>query len=206
MSYRLFKITALTVLALALLAAGSAEAKKARKKTHHTAAKAVSHPRVKIETSMGDMTIELFPEKAPKTVQNFRKLVKESFYDGILFHRVESGFVIQGGDPNTRNGAADTWGTGGPGYQFEDEPVKDEYTKGTLCMANSGPNTNGSQFFVCTADLVGRLPKKYNLFGRVVDGMETVDKINNVDVVVVAGGMHRPVKPVKILKMTELGK
>ena len=205
MSHRLFRITALLVLGLALFTLGSAEARtKKKKKSKHTAAKVVHHPKVRIETSMGTMVVELFPDKAPKTVDNFRKLVKQGFYDGILFHRVERGFVIQGGDPNTKSGDPSNWGTGGPGYQFEDEPVKDEYTKGTLCMANSGPNTNGSQFFICTADLVGSLPKKYNLFGRVVEGMDVVDQINNVDVIPVSGGMHRPVKPVKIVKMTEI--
>ncbi|MBI5836665.1 MAG: peptidylprolyl isomerase [Candidatus Eisenbacteria bacterium] len=199
------RIAALAILGLALVSLGTAEARtKKKKKSTHAAAKTVVHPKVRVETSMGDMVVELFPEKAPKTVANFRKLVKQGFYDGILFHRVERGFVIQGGDPNTKSGDPNTWGTGGPGYQFEDEPVKDEYTKGTLCMANSGANTNGSQFFVCTADLIGSLPKKYNLFGRVVDGMETVDKINNVEVITVTGGMHRPVKPVKILRMTEV--
>jgi len=205
MTQRTMRITGLLVLALALFMASAptSAAAKSKKKKHHAAKPAaVKHPRIKIETSMGDMTVELWPDKAPKTAANFLKLAKQGFYDGILFHRVERGFVIQGGDPNTKSGDPSTWGTGGPGYSFADEPVQGEYTKGTLCMANSGPDTNGSQFFICTADLIGSLPKKYNLFGRVVDGMETVDKINNVEVITVAGGMHRPVKPVKIIKMS----
>ncbi|HVP39604.1 MAG TPA: peptidylprolyl isomerase [Candidatus Saccharimonadales bacterium] len=162
-------------------------------------------PRVKLETSHGEMVVELFPDKAPKTVANFLKLVREGFYDGTLFHRVESGFVIQGGDPNTRAGAPGTWGTGGPGYRFEDEPVQGEYVKGTLAMANAGPNSNGSQFFVCTSDLRGMLPKKYNLFGQVVEGMATVEAIDSVPVVAVPGGTHRPKEPVKVSRATEVG-
>ncbi len=206
MSSRVVKLTAFLALGLALVLAGPGLAKSKKKHSRkHRAAPAkhvAQHPKVRIETSMGDMTVELFPDKAPKTVDNFTKLVRQGYYDGTLFHRVEKGFVIQGGDPYTKSGDPSTWGTGGPGYTFEDEPVQGEYTKGTLCMANSGPNTNGSQFFICTADLTGKLPKQYNLFGRVVEGMDTVDKINNVEVVAVAGGMHRPVKPVKVIKMS----
>jgi cyclophilin family peptidyl-prolyl cis-trans isomerase len=161
-------------------------------------------PRVKLETSHGEMVFELFADKAPKSVANFLKLVREGYYDGTLFHRVEPGFVIQGGDPNTRDGHESTWGTGGPGYKFEDEPVQGEYVKYALAMANAGPNTNGSQFFVCTSDLRGSLPKKYNLFGRVAEGTATVDAIDAVEVETVAGGSHRPKAPVKVSKMTEL--
>ena len=179
-----------------------AHAKKSHRHRSTPVKAAAKHPRIKVETSMGEMTVELWPDKSPKAAENFLKLVKQGFYDGTLFHRVERGFVIQGGDPNTKSGDPSTWGLGGPGYTFPDEPVVGEYTKGTLCMANSGPNTNGSQFFVCTADLIGSLPKKYSLFGRVVEGMDTVDKINNTDVVPVSGGMHRPVKPIKVEKMS----
>jgi len=161
-------------------------------------------PRVKVETDMGTMVFELWPDKAPKTVANFLKLVGSGYYDGILFHRIERGFCIQGGDPNTKNPDTDLWGQGGPGYKFEDEPVQGEYLKYSLAMANAGPNTNGSQFFICTGDLSGRLPKQYNLFGRVVDGLPVVDAMDAVETQVVAGGMHRPVKPPKIVKMSEL--
>ena len=103
----------------------------------------------------------------PVTVNNFVALAQQGFYTGLTFHRVEPGFVIQGGCPLGT-------GTGGPGYKFEDEPVKGDYTKGALAMANAGPNTNGSQWFVCLDDLTGRLPKNYNLFGHVIDGLDTV--------------------------------
>ncbi|MBI5835687.1 MAG: peptidylprolyl isomerase [Candidatus Eisenbacteria bacterium] len=160
-------------------------------------------PRVKLETSHGEMIFELHPDKAPVTVANFLKLVREGFYDGTLFHRVEPGFVIQGGDPLTRTPDSARWGTGGPGYKFQDEPVQGEYLKYTLAMANAGPNTNGSQFFVCTSDLTGKLPKNYNLFGRVVEGTGTVDAIDRVPVVH-AGGSRRPKDPVRVEKITEL--
>ncbi|HVP39603.1 MAG TPA: peptidylprolyl isomerase [Candidatus Saccharimonadales bacterium] len=163
---------------------------------------AAGPPRIKVETSLGTMVFELWPDKAPKTVDNFLKLARQGFYDGTLFHRVESGFVIQGGDPNTKSGDPSTWGQGGPGYRFEDEPVQGDYVKYSLAMANSGPNTNGSQFFVCTSDLTNKLPKRYNLFGRVVEGTATVDAIDAVPTEVVLGGMHRPVTPVKVLRMT----
>ena len=204
MNSRLMRLTAVLALGLAVVMAAPVAAKTSKKKHHRSSSPkpAARHPRVRVETSMGDMVVELWPDKAPKTAANFEKLVKQGFYDSTLFHRVEKGFVIQGGDPNTKSGDPSTWGTGGPSYTFPDEPVQGEYTKGTLCMANSGPDTNGSQFFVCTADLIGSLPKKYNLFGRVVEGMETVDKINNVETVPLTSGMHRPVKPVKVLKMT----
>ncbi|MBI5835686.1 MAG: peptidylprolyl isomerase [Candidatus Eisenbacteria bacterium] len=153
---------------------------------------------------MGVMVFELWTDRAPKSAANFLKLAGQGFYDGTLFHRVERGFVIQGGDPNTRGGDPATWGQGGPGYQFEDEPVKGEYYKYSLAMANSGPNTNGSQFFVCTGDLIGRLPKRYNLFGRVVEGMPVADAMDAVPTRPVAGGMHSPVSAVKVIRMTVL--
>jgi cyclophilin family peptidyl-prolyl cis-trans isomerase len=161
-------------------------------------------PRVKVETDMGTMVFELWPDKAPKSVANFLTLVGQGFYDGILFHRIERGFVIQGGDPNTKGPNVAGWGQGGPGYQFEDEPVKGEYVKYTLAMANAGPNTNGSQFFICTGDLTGRLPKQYNLFGRVVEGMPVVDAMDALETRAMPGGLHMPVKPPKIVKMAQL--
>lgn len=125
---------------------------------------------VRIKTEKGDIVIELYGKTAPKTVENFVTLAKKGFYDGLIFHRREEGFVIQGGDPNGN-------GTGGPGYKFEDE-LNDQYTyeKGIVAMANSGPNTNGSQFFIMLDDVV-QLPKLYSIFGRVVEGMEVVDAI-----------------------------
>src|SRR5947209_6179552 len=128
-----------------------------------------------IETTKGTMRAELFPGDAPKTVNNFVFLAQNGFYDGVPFHRIIRGFMIQTGDPTGT-------GTGGPGYKFEDEPVRREYRRGTLAMANSGPNTNGSQFFICHADLQGRLPKSYTLFGQVTDGLDVLDQLAGVPV------------------------
>lgn len=123
-----------------------------------------------IKTNKGDIVIDLYGDKAPKTVSNFVYLTKNNFYNNLTFHRVEPGFVIQGGDPSGN-------GTGGPGYKFPDETVQGDYIKGAVAMANSGPNTNGSQFFVCLDDLTGKLAKSYNLFGQVINGMDVVEKI-----------------------------
>jgi cyclophilin family peptidyl-prolyl cis-trans isomerase len=136
--------------------------------------------RATIATKLGDIELELFTESAPKAAQNFVDLARKGFYDDVIFHRVIPGFVIQGGDGEHGKKSslnAGRVGTGGPGYRFEDEPVKGDYVRGALAMANSGPNTNGSQFFICTADLTGRLPKNYTLFGQVTRGMDVVDRI-----------------------------
>jgi cyclophilin family peptidyl-prolyl cis-trans isomerase len=135
-----------------------------------------------IHTEQGDIDIDLFSESAPKASQNFVDLAKKGFYDDVIFHRVIPGFVIQAGDG--QHGKISSLnpsrvGTGGPGYTFADEPVKGDYVRGALAMANAGPNTNGSQFFICTADLTGRLPKNYTLFGQVTKGLDVVDKIVN---------------------------
>jgi len=165
--------------ALVLGLAVGAGAKDKKKAT--TAAKG-KNPVVTIETTLGTIVMELYPDKAPKTVENFVKLTKEGFFDGTLFHRIVPGFVIQGGDPLTKDPAQKgMWGSGGPGYSFADEPVKGDYILGAVAMANSGPNTNGSQFFICVKDLTGRLGKQYNLFGQVTKGMDVVDKIVAVD-------------------------
>ena len=136
--------------------------------------------RATIATEIGDIDVELYTDSAPKAVQNFVDLANKGFYDDVIFHRVIPGFVIQGGDGEFGKKAtlnAGRVGTGGPGYKFADEPVKGNYLKGSLAMANSGPNTNGSQFFICTDDLTGRLPKNYTLFGQVTRGLDVVDKI-----------------------------
>ena len=133
------------------------------------------HFLVTIKTAKGDITLCLDPKLAPNTVNNFVFLARNQFYDGLKFHRVEANFVIQGGDPKGD-------GTGGPGYQFKDEPVGGEYTAGAVAMANSGPNTNGSQFFICTVDDSKKLQKLYNLFGYVQSGMDVVLKIAVGDV------------------------
>jgi cyclophilin family peptidyl-prolyl cis-trans isomerase len=123
-----------------------------------------------MHTNHGDITIELFDEEAPKTVENFKKLAGDSFYNGVIFHRVIKDFMIQGGDPTGT-------GTGGPGYTFEDEFNEHQVVRGALAMANAGPNTNGSQFFIVTTDAAPWLDGKHTVFGHVVDGMEVVDKI-----------------------------
>jgi len=122
-----------------------------------------------IATSEGQIDVQLFTVEAPKTVNNFVFLAREGFYDGVPFHRTINGFMIQTGDPTGT-------GRGGPGYRFEDEPVKRQYTRGIVAMANAGPNTNGSQFFIVHGQNVG-LPPNYTIFGQVVSGMDVVDKI-----------------------------
>ena len=135
-----------------------------------------------IQTNQGDFIVHLLPEVAPTTVNSFVFLAREGFYEGVKFHRVVKGFVIQAGDPTGT-------GAGGPGYKFQDELPKDlEYDRGVLAMANAGPNTNGSQFFVTLASLKGSLPKNYTIFGKVTDGMETVDKIGAAPVTRGGGG------------------
>ncbi|MFN8637789.1 MAG: peptidylprolyl isomerase [Chloroflexota bacterium] len=146
-----------------------------------------------IKTSLGDMTAELFVADAPQTANNFVFLAREGFYDGVIFHRIISGFMVQTGDPTGT-------GRGGPGYRFRDELTGPQgYTKGTLAMANAGPNTQGSQFFICHGTGAERLPKAYTIFGRVTDGLDTLDKIAGVQVQRgQTGEMSTPVDPPKI--------
>jgi cyclophilin family peptidyl-prolyl cis-trans isomerase len=125
-----------------------------------------------MNTSEGPIGIELFDEDAPKTVDNFKKLATDGFYDGVIFHRIIKDFMIQGGDPTGT-------GTGGPGYQFEDEFNDHGIVRGTLAMANSGPNTNGSQFFIVTAPACPWLDGKHTVFGRVTEGLDVVEKIES---------------------------
>src|ERR671923_2343487 len=126
-----------------------------------------------LQTSAGPVTVELHDEAAPKTVANFRKLASDGFYDGLTFHRVIPDFMIQGGCPEGT-------GTGGPGYTFEDEINEHRVVRGALAMANAGPNTNGSQFFLVTADECSWLDGKHTVFGRVTQGMDVVDRIADV--------------------------
>jgi len=136
--------------------------------------------RATIATDLGDIEADLFTEGAPKATQNFVDLAKKGFYDDVVFHRCIPGFVIQGGDGQYgKKSSLNTGsvGTGGPGYKFNDEPFQGDYLRGTLAMANSGPNTNGSQFFICHQDLTGRLPKSYTIFGQVTKGLDIVDQI-----------------------------
>ncbi len=127
-----------------------------------------------LHTNHGQIEIELFDEDAPRTVENFLKLARDGFYDDVIFHRVIPDFMIQGGDPTGT-------GTGGPGYTFEDEFNDHKVARGALAMANAGPNTNGSQFFVVTAEATPWLDGKHTVFGRVTNGMGVVDEISSVD-------------------------
>jgi peptidyl-prolyl cis-trans isomerase B (cyclophilin B) len=134
---------------------------------------------ISIETNFGTIGLELYPDKAPKTVANFIKLSNSNFYDDTKFHRVIKGFMIQGGDPYTKGEDTSVYGTGGPGYKFADEPNDLPMIRGMIAMANSGPNTNGSQFFIITAVETPWLNGKHTVFGKVISGMEVVDKIEN---------------------------
>ncbi len=141
-----------------------------------------------IVTNLGTIELELFPEKAPITVSNFCTLADKGFYDNVIFHRVIKGFMIQGGDPTGT-------GTGGPGYKFEDElPNAGEYKLGSIAMANAGPDTNGSQFFIVSGDNGISLPPSYSLFGQVTNGMNIVSDIENVEI----GFADKPMKDVVI--------
>ena len=130
---------------------------------------------VTITTNRGTIEMDLDPQLAPNSVNNFVGLARQGFYDGLTFHRVVPEFVIQGGDPEGS-------GRGGPGYRWDDEPVKGEYTLGAVAMANAGPNTNGSQFFVCIDDCTRKLDKAHNLFGYVTEGLDVTQKIEVGDV------------------------
>lgn len=151
--------------------------------------------KVTIDTTMGKIVLELYREDAPKTVENFVSLIKKGFYDGVIFHRVINGFMIQGGDPTGT-------GTGGPGYQFADELDKNKpsakvgYKKGVLAMANAGPNTNGSQFFIMHADRP--LEYNYTIFGRVIEGQDVVDAIGKVK----TDPNDKPITPVVMKSVT----
>jgi cyclophilin family peptidyl-prolyl cis-trans isomerase len=152
-----------------------------------------------IATEKGDIEVDLFTNDAPKATKNFIDLANKGFYDDVVFHRVISGFVIQAGDGQYgKKSSIDRGkvGTGGPGYKFEDEPVKGNYVRGALAMANAGPNTNGSQFFICHQDLTGKLPKSYTLFGQVTKGLEVVDAI------AAAADRENPSDPVAMTKVT----
>jgi cyclophilin family peptidyl-prolyl cis-trans isomerase len=140
-----------------------------------------------LHTNHGAIELELFDDDAPKTVENFTKLSRDGFYDGVVFHRVIPDFMIQGGDPTGT-------GMGGPGYQFEDEINDHAIVRGTLAMANAGPNTNGSQFFIVTAEATPWLDGKHTAFGRVTSGMDVVDSISATP----TDGSDRPLDEVRI--------
>jgi cyclophilin family peptidyl-prolyl cis-trans isomerase len=140
-----------------------------------------------LHTSEGPIELELHSEDAPKTVENFVKLSRDGFYEGVIFHRVIPDFMIHGGDPTGK-------GTGGPGYEFEDEFNQHPVERGALAMANAGPNTNGSQFFIVTVEAAPWLDGKHTVFGRVTSGMDVVDRISQAD----RGANDRPREPVTI--------
>src|ERR671925_156957 len=143
-----------------------------------------------MHTNHGPVEIEFFAEDAPNTVENFRRLSAEGFYDGLTFHRVIPDFMIQGGDPQGT-------GTGGPGYTFEDEFNQHKVVRGALAMANAGPNTNGSQFFIVTTEAAPWLDGKHTVFGRVTSGMEVVDALEGLP----TDGRDRPTEPATIEKV-----
>ena len=144
-----------------------------------------------MSTNHGDITIELFDEDAPKTVENFKKLAADGFYDGLIFHRIIKDFMIQGGCPQGT-------GTGGPGYTFEDEINSHKAVRGSLAMANAGPNTNGSQFFIVTLEATPWLDGKHTVFGQVTDGMDVVDKLEGLP----TDGRDKPREDAKIETLT----
>jgi len=155
-----------------------------------------SYTQAIIKTSMGDITVELFGSDSPKTVENFVKLAGEGFYNETKFHRIIKDFMIQGGDPLTKDDAMKArWGTGDPGYKFDDEFNSRKLVKGSLAMANSGPNTNGSQFFIVTKESTPWLDGKHTNFGQVTVGMDIVDNIEAV----ATEGQDRPVDDIIIL-------
>ena len=145
-----------------------------------------------LHTNQGPITIEFFDDDAPQTVENFRKLAGDGFYDGLTFHRVITDFMIQGGCPEGT-------GTGGPGYTFEDEFNENKIVRGALAMANAGPNTNGSQFFIVTTEAAPWLDGKHTVFGRVTDGMEAVDAIERTP----TGAGDKPIEP-QVIERVEL--
>jgi cyclophilin family peptidyl-prolyl cis-trans isomerase len=145
-----------------------------------------------LHTNAGPITVALFDDDAPKTVENFRKLAGDGFYDGLIFHRVIKDFMIQGGCPEGT-------GTGGPGYTFEDEINDHKIVRGALAMANAGPDTNGSQFFIVTIDAAPWLDGKHTVFGEVTSGMDTVDSIEGTD----TGPGDRPAEP-QVIERVEL--
>jgi cyclophilin family peptidyl-prolyl cis-trans isomerase len=156
-----------------------------------------------IKTSLGDIKVKLYNTETPMTAANFLTLAQNKFYDGTKFHRVIKGFMIQGGDPNSKTANTSTWGMGGPGYKFNDElKGTEKYPQGTLAMANSGPNTNGSQFFIVTASPAATLPPSYTVFGQVTEGLDVALKIENVKTTT----SDRPVENVEIKSVEVLEK
>lgn len=170
-------------------------------------AHALDGVQVRLETSAGDMTLEFFTDKAPGHVENFVKLARQGFYDGTRFHRVIPGFMIQGGDPNTKGDNERSWGTGGPGWQIKAEFNDVHHERGVLSMARSSdPNSAGSQFFICHGE-AGFLDRQYTAFGRLVDGLGALDAVATAKCKP-GGEGSRPVEPVTITRavVIEAGK
>lgn len=162
-----------------------------------------NNPVAEVTTNLGKFQLELFEDTMPITAGNFIKLAEEGFYNGIKFHRIIDGFMIQGGDPITKTAEVSRYGTGGPGYSIPDEHIAGKYLtniRGTISMANSGPNSGGSQFFINVADNIGLdfdkepLSSKHPVFGHIISGMDVVDKISKVE----TGDRDLPVEPVVI--------
>jgi cyclophilin family peptidyl-prolyl cis-trans isomerase len=162
------------------------------------------YPFATIKTSLGDIKVKFYGAATPLTVTNFLQLAESKFYDNVKFHRVIKGFMVQGGDPFSKDDAMKAiWGTGDPGYKFKDELIgKEKYPQGTLAMANSGPNTNGSQFFIVTASPEAPLPPSYTVFGEVVGGIDVALKIENVETT----SSDRPIEDVAIKSVELLDK
>lgn len=182
-----------------LIATGTEAITSSMTTTQTAGATAATGKKAVLKTTKGDITLKLYTTDAPKTVDNFLKLAKSNFYDGVKFHRVIKGFMIQAGDPLSKDDTkTNQWGTGGPGYQFADEInaggalYQKGYKRGVLAMANSGPNTNGSQFFIMHEDY--QLPPSYTIFGEVISGQDVVDAIATTPV---APG-DKPITPVTI--------
>ncbi len=184
---------AVLILGLILLIAGLASSKNKNKIMTDEIKNVV------IQTNLGDIELALYPAKAPKTVENFIKLSYDGFYDNTKYHRVIKGFMIQGGDPYTKGEDTSVWGTGGPGYKFADEFNDVPMVRGVIAMANSGPNTNGSQFFIITAPATPWLTGKHTAFGKIISGMDVVDKIEAVKTT--GSPYDRPLIPVIINKV-----
>ncbi len=197
------KTTILTCLAVAFLGAASAfsQDKTETKKTEKTVS--TEKEVAVIKTTEGELVVEFWSDVAPKTVENFKKLSRDGFYDGTAFHRILKGFMVQGGDPNTKDPAKeDLYGTGGPGYQIKAEFNDRSHQRGVLSMARSNdPNSAGSQFFICDGD-ASFLDKKYTAFGKVVKGDDVLTKIANTPVARGAGG--EPSKPTKRVEVQSI--
>jgi cyclophilin family peptidyl-prolyl cis-trans isomerase len=157
---------------------------------------------VTLHTDQGDIKIQVNPDVTPKTAANFILLARKGFFDGTKFHRIIKGFMIQGGDPNSKDDKPEDDGTGGPGYTFPDENIVGDYKRGVVAMANSGPNTNGSQFFIMHQD--SQLPKSYVIFGQVVSGMDVVDKIAELPVVANSQGEQSQPKTAPVITKAEV--